>query len=267
MLWLDLSKKERKSQPETFVESILRSTWGSPGGWATAAGGDGEAEALQRCFPARAAQRLRVRSSRGPSGPQRPRGASGGAPTRASPGRHGPVGAPCSCSCSRPRQPRPLIGPLALHVRRPASAIGPDARQDSPQASPRPSHRPGAEPGARLRQESGKSPPPPSRSPASGRLQPSPSLRGQPEERAGGASLSSLRSASCRPRCWFRWGCPHPLRPPFWVRESARPAPRACAAGRGRGDGGVGGVISWPRPLSRRAPSPAGEGGAECAVS
>lgn len=37
LLWLDFNK-EKKSQPRTFLESILRSTWGSGGGWATAAG-------------------------------------------------------------------------------------------------------------------------------------------------------------------------------------------------------------------------------------
>lgn len=37
LLWLDLNK-EKKIQRRTFVESILRSTWGSRGVWATAAG-------------------------------------------------------------------------------------------------------------------------------------------------------------------------------------------------------------------------------------
>lgn len=146
--------------------------------WARAAGAEEKEEeeeeaALHPCSTARAAQKLRA-ARPGPGAAaagQRPRGAGGGAPGRGSAPSHL---TPPSSRLRGPRQPRPLIGQPQRHVRRPASAIGPDAPQDPRRHRPSPPAAPVRNRAPGYREGSGKSPASPRPSPTPGQPRPPP---------------------------------------------------------------------------------------------
>lgn len=120
------------------------------------------------------APRTAARPGQAQSSCGRARAAPGAAEPLTGQPAQAPLLRPPSSGPRGPCQPRPLNGQPPLHVRRPAPAIGPDARQESPQSPPPTSRRAGAEPNTRLRAGSGRMSPPPPHSPPA--AQPRPAL-------------------------------------------------------------------------------------------
>lgn len=126
---------KKPSQPQTLTESILRSKWGSPGGWATAAGGGGQAESPPALLAGPSCPEALGTEEPSPAGAAAAEGSGRRSPTGASPAAPAPPAPPAPapapasrarwlasprCTCGSP--PQPLARTHARTPRRPRPA-------------------------------------------------------------------------------------------------------------------------------------------------